>query len=245
MHFHYATELIAMTGGHSIIPLIRDAGLMVKAVLLILAVLSVVSWAIIFVKLLQIRTARRGSDQFLELFWRTEDLAELHRSLKKSSASPMGNLFSSGYGELRRILAASGEASADAHGGHVRVPMAPDNVSRALYRARTEEVTKLEKAVSFLATTGNTAPFIGLFGTVWGIMNSFQGIGAQGSASLAVVAPGISEALVATAMGLFAAIPAVVAFNHFANKIRMLEADLENFSAEFLNLVGRRLSVRS
>ena len=116
-----------------------------------------------------------------------------------------------------------------------------DNVKRALRRAINTEITKLTQMVPFLATTGNTAPFIGLFGTVWGIMNSFHGIGQKGSASLAVVAPGISEALVATAAGLAVAIPAVIAFNYFTQKIRVIESELQSFSADFLNIVERDL----
>jgi biopolymer transport protein TolQ len=114
-----------------------------------------------------------------------------------------------------------------------------DNIKRALRRAITTEMTRMTQMVPFLATTGNTAPFIGLFGTVWGIMNSFVGIGKMGSANLAVVAPGISEALVATAAGLAAAIPAVIAFNFFMSKIRVVESELQNFSADFLNIIER------
>jgi len=121
---------------------------------------------------------------------------------------------------------------------------AVDNLKRALRRAANVELTGLNRALSFLATTGNTTPFIGLFGTVWGIMNAFRGIGLRGSASLAVVAPGISEALIATAAGLAAAIPAVVAYNYFNSKVRVLESEMHNFSADFLNLVERELIIR-
>jgi biopolymer transport protein TolQ len=116
---------------------------------------------------------------------------------------------------------------------------AADNVARALRRATTQETQRLERYLTFLATTGSTAPFIGLFGTVWGIMDSFRGIGLTGSASLAVVAPGISEALVATAIGLVAAIPAVMGYNHFVNKVNVLTGEMDNFSQEFLNIVQR------
>ncbi len=122
--------------------------------------------------------------------------------------------------------------------------VAVDNIKRALRRAVNMELTVLGRAIPFLATTGNTTPFIGLFGTVWGIMNSFRGIGLKGSASLAVVAPGISEALIATAAGLAAAIPAVVAYNYFTNKVRVLESEMHNFSADFLNLIERDLMRR-
>jgi biopolymer transport protein TolQ len=116
---------------------------------------------------------------------------------------------------------------------------ATDNVKRALRRAINTEMTRMTQMVPFLATTGNTTPFIGLFGTVWGIMSSFQGIGQKGAASLAVVAPGISEALVATAAGLAAAIPAVIAFNYFMSKIRIVETEFQSFSADFLNIIER------
>ena len=117
-----------------------------------------------------------------------------------------------------------------------------ENVSRALRRATNSEITRLEKYLTFLATTGSTSPFIGLFGTVWGIMTAFEGIGKTGSASLAVVAPGIAEALIATAIGLVAAIPAVMAYNHFQNKIRVLINEMDSFSTEFLNIVQRNIA---
>ena len=231
----------AQTSGHGIIALVQDAGLMVKCVLLVLIVFSVISWAIIFVKALQIMKARRESDLFLKLFWDSKTLDDVERGLDGFPSSPIAKIFAAGYGELKKVLAATGQAG-DQSAGSSRTRLATDNVPRAMHRAKTVEITRLEKAVPFLATTGNTSPFIGLFGTVWGIMSSFQSIGVQGSASLAVVAPGISEALIATATGLFAAIPAVMAYNSFANRIRILEADMDSFSSEFQNMLERRLT---
>ena len=155
-----------------------------------------------------------------------------------------------GYVELNKIsrLSLGGGKAQARKGGAERSPLngqgaGTENVKRALRRATNAEMARMAQMVPFLATTGNTAPFIGLFGTVWGIMNSFHGIGLTGSASLAVVAPGISEALVATAAGLAAAIPAVIAFNHFSNRIGILETELYNFSADFLNIVERDILI--
>ncbi|RME34608.1 MAG: Tol-Pal system subunit TolQ, partial [Deltaproteobacteria bacterium] len=148
--------------------------------------------------------------------------------------SPLAVLFREGYRELARSQRPATET-----GGAVADLGRADNVARALRRAMTSETQRLERYLTFLATTGSTAPFIGLFGTVWGIMDSFHGIGKTGSASLAVVAPGISEALIATAIGLVAAIPAVVAYNHFVSKVNVLTGEMDNFSQEFLNIVQR------
>ena len=169
---------------------------------------------------------------------------------KKLGASPVARIFRVGYVELNKVSRLSqggGKApvrkdgrSPETINGH---GAGTGNVKRALRRATNAEMGRMTQMVPFLATTGNTTPFIGLFGTVWGIMNSFHGIGLTGSASLAVVAPGISEALVATAAGLAAAIPAVIAFNHFSNRIGILETELNNFSADFLNIVERDILI--
>lgn len=209
------------------------AGPVVKLVLLVLVYFSVVSWAIIFLKFKTIHRATRDSDGFLEFFWSKKRFDVIQQNLKEYAHSPLTVLFRDGYHELvRHQKRQEGEETIfgiDQRGA--------DNVARALRRATTQEIQRLEKFLTFLATTGSTAPFIGLFGTVWGIMDSFRGIGQSGSASLAVVAPGISEALVATALGLVAAIPAVVAYNHFVNKVNNLTGEMDNFSQEFLNIV--------
>ncbi len=182
----------------------------------------------------------------MEFFWKCRDLSDAFSMAKKMSSSPVARIFRVGYVELNKISRLNlGGKQAPAHkgrgeGGSLNgLGLGTENVKRALRRATNAEMTRMAQMVPFLATTGNTTPFIGLFGTVWGIMNSFHGIGLTGSASLAVVAPGISEALVATAAGLAAAIPAVIAFNHFSSRIGMLEAELNNFSADFLNIVER------
>jgi len=230
-----------------IIHMIIYAGPMVRLVLLLLLFFSVASWAIIFAKYRSIRKARKESAHFLDIFWNSRDLAEAFAASKRLRNSPVARVFRVAYVELRRVnksqSAASGDVTTD-EGLLGQNMVTGDNIKRALRRSVNMELTGLGKALPFLATTGNTTPFIGLFGTVWGIMNAFRGIGLKGSASLAVVAPGISEALIATAAGLAAAIPAVVAFNYFNNKVNILESEMQNFSADFLNLVERDLMKR-
>jgi biopolymer transport protein TolQ len=219
------------------VTLFAGTGLVVKLVLVVLIFFSVVSWAIIFFKLLQVNRANSESERFLDFFWKAKRFDAINAQLDRFANSPLTVLFSEGYGELKRLVEKGEQkeeldvVSTDLGG--------IENIARALRRATTSEITRLEKYVTFLATTGSTAPFIGLFGTVWGIMNAFKGIGETGSASLAVVAPGIAEALVATAIGLVAAIPAVMAYNHFQHKIKVLIASMDNFSTEFLNIVQR------
>ena len=215
-------------------------GLVVKLVLLVLIYFSVVSWAIIFFKLLQVHRANSESVRFLEFFWKTKRFDSINSQLDRFSNSPLTVLFNEGYAELRKLME-KGEEKEEPNVISTELG-GVDNISRALRRATTSEITRLEKYLTFLATTGSTAPFIGLFGTVWGIMNAFKGIGETGSASLAVVAPGIAEALIATAIGLVAAIPAVMAYNHFQNKIRVLIKEMDSFSTEFLNIVQRNIA---
>jgi biopolymer transport protein TolQ len=172
-------------------------------------------------------------------------LSNAFAKAKQLHGSPLARIFRIGYVELKKTSqtgspsnGSSSQAAVESLPFNTRF-VGIDNVKRALRRATNTEMTRMTQMVPFLATTGNTAPFIGLFGTVWGIMNSFAGIGQSGSASLAVVAPGISEALVATAAGLAAAIPAVMAFNYFMNRIRIVETELQSFSADFLNIIER------
>ncbi|MGD9367486.1 MAG: protein TolQ [Desulfobacteraceae bacterium] len=226
-----------------LIQLLANAGMMVRFVLLLLLFFSVTSWAIIIIKWRYIRKAYRESNRFIEYFWKSRDLASAYTKAKQLAGCPIARIFRIGYVELKKV-SQSGRPPAGADGSDGAQPMkgrisGADNVKRALRRAINTETTRMTQMVPFLATTGNTAPFIGLFGTVWGIMNSFHGIGQRGSASLAVVAPGISEALVATAAGLAVAIPAVIAFNHFMQKIRVIESELISFSADFLNIIER------
>jgi biopolymer transport protein TolQ len=234
------------TGGGfrgSVVDLVLYSGPVVKIVLLILLFFSILSWAIIFSKLLLIRRADRESREFLRIFWEGKQLSSIFADSKKLRSSPTAEVFRAGYVELNKL--SQGKPNPDSS-KKVNDPTAlnielggVDNINRAMRQATTSELTKLERALGFLATTGSTTPFIGLFGTVWGIMDAFRGIGMRGSATLAVVAPGISEALITTAAGLAAAIPAVVAYNYYINRIKVLSAEMENFSAELLNIVKR------
>jgi biopolymer transport protein TolQ len=226
-----------------VIKMISGAGLMVQFVLLMLLFFSVTSWAIIIVKFRYLRKAFKESDQFIDYFWKSRDLAGAFAKAKLLQGSPIARVFRIGYLELKKISQSGGTHQQEDNGlgGANRLTGfgGSTNVKRALRRAINSETTRMVQMVPFLATTGNTTPFIGLFGTVWGIMNSFHGIGLRGSASLAVVAPGISEALIATAAGLAVAIPAVIAFNYFMQKIRFIESELNSFSADFLNILER------
>lgn len=212
-------------------------GLVVKLVLMLLLYFSVVSWAIIFYKLLQVQRAKNESERFLDFFWKTKRFDAISSQLDRFANSPLAVLFNEGHDELKKLMD-KGDKEEDPTVISTELG-GIDNIARALRRATTSEITRLEKYTTFLATTGSTAPFIGLFGTVWGIMTAFKGIGETGSASLAVVAPGIAEALIATAIGLVAAIPAVMGYNHFQHKIRVLIAEMDSFSTEFLNIVQR------
>jgi biopolymer transport protein TolQ len=212
-------------------------GLVVKIVLIILLYFSVVSWTIIFFKLLQVYRANSESERFLEFFWKTKQFDLINAQLDRFANSPLSVMFNEGYGELKKLMD-KGKHPEESDGISTDLG-GIDNIARALRRATTSEITRLEKYLTFLATTGATAPFIGLFGTVWGIMTAFKGIGETGSASLAVVAPGIAEALIATAIGLVAAIPAVMGYNHFQHKIKVVISEMDSFSTEFLNIVQR------
>jgi len=215
--------------------LFSGTGPVVLAVLWILIGCSAAAWGITFYKLGQIRRARKQSERFVEIFWDSNSLSNINTASSEFKQSPVAQVFRAGYQELVRLTRGSkrGEAESETElGGSA-------NVERAMRRATNQEVTKLERALTFLATIASTAPFIGLFGTVWGIMNAFRGLSTAQTSSIQAVAPGISEALIATAVGLAAAIPAVVAFNHFNREVRVLHADMENFSSEFLNIAER------
>ncbi len=229
-----------------ILNMVIHAGPMVKFVLLLLLFFSVTSWAIMIMKYRYIKKAFAESAEFIDFFWKSRNLSNAFSKAKQLRGSPVARIFRVGYAELKNLSRSGtsikqeskhtpGDESASLSARFTGI----GNVKRALRRATNSETTRMIRMVPFLATTGNTAPFIGLFGTVWGIMSSFHGIGLKGSASLAVVAPGISEALIATAAGLAAAIPAVIAFNHFMQKIRIIESELQNFSADFLNIIER------
>ncbi len=221
--------------------MVLHAGLMVKFVLLLLLGFSITSWAIMLFKSFQIRKARRESYYFLELFWKSRSLASAYNDSGRFDSCPVAEIFKVGYQELTRLRKTTRETIDGDDVAEISPAQRPglENVERALRRAINVETNRLSRTLSFLATTGNTTPFIGLFGTVWGIMSSFQEIGISGSANLAIVAPGISEALVATAAGLAAAIPAVIGFNYFMNQVSVLETEMTNFIADFLNILER------
>jgi len=225
--------------------MISNACLMVQFVMALLLIFSILSWTIILIKYFYIKKAYKESAYFTDFFWKSRDLSEAFAKAKQLHGSPIARIFRIGYLELKKLtksgvpIKSSPSSKADPHSSLGTKFTRTDNIKRALRRAINTEIAGMTQMVPFLATTGNTAPFIGLFGTVWGIMNSFHSIGLRGSASLAVVAPGISEALIATAAGLAAAIPAVIAFNYFTQKIRVLETELQSFSADFLNIIER------
>ena len=199
----------------SAIQLILNAGYVVKVVLLILLFFSVFSWAIIFYKHRYFSKASKESESFLRTFRAGRDMKGLYNAARGLQLSPLANVFKSVYGDESRANR--------------------DEIKRLLRRYEALEVAKLQSYLNFLATTGSTTPFIGLFGTVWGIMNAFRGIGTAGSASLAVVAPGIAEALITTAAGLAAAIPGVVAYNYYLSRTKMLIIEMDDFSEELFD----------
>jgi len=203
-------------GGDTVLNLILQAGFIVKIVLSVLLFFSIFSWAIIFYKFRFLSKIERESEEFQRLFAKSKDRTALYQSTKRMTLSPLINLFRAAY---------SDEENA---------PVLRDDLKRNLKRIEALEAARLEKYLTFLATTGSTSPFIGLFGTVWGIMNAFRGIGRAGSASLAVVAPGIAESLIATAAGLAAAIPAVVAYNYYLSRVRKNIIVMEDFSQELI-----------
>jgi biopolymer transport protein TolQ len=222
----------------SLLSMVLDAGLVVKFVLLVLFIFSVVSWAIIFLKYRSYRKIKNENEEFNADYLKSSKLSDILPAAKKYSFSTIAEVFRVGYAELTKINKQAGVA---AQGGDDISLSSLDNLERSMNKACNTEMTKLESALGFLATTGSASPFIGLFGTVWGIMDTFKGIGARGSATLAVVAPGISEALIATAAGLAAAIPAVIFYNYFLNQSKNMVQEMDNFAAEFLNIVERYL----
>lgn len=215
--------------------LVLDAGPVSLTVLLILLVFSLVSWAIIFSKWTTLRKAESHSEAFLDIFRRSKKFSEVHAVCHQLKTSPLVGLFLSGYNELNYQLK-SKEGERDARVYNL------DSVARSLVRASNAEVLKLEKRLPFLATTGSSTPFIGLFGTVWGIMNAFQHIGATQSANIAVVAPGVSEALIATAAGLAAAIPAVIFYNLYVNWVKRLSTQMDDFALEYISIIERNFT---
>jgi biopolymer transport protein TolQ len=215
--------------------LLAQTGLVARIVLLLLLGFSIFSWAIIFHKHRSIKAARRDSREFLRIFRQSKKLSDIRASCKSLKASPLVEVFLAGYREIES------QAVAGDNPGKPRI-RSLDSVHRALQIAASAELTRMEQWLSWLATTGSVTPFIGLFGTVWGIIDAFRGLGSAGTASLRSVAPGISEALVTTAAGLFAAIPAVVAYNQFVQRVKEFGALMDDFALEFLNMTERHFT---
>lgn len=237
-------EAGAATGAHAadVVSLIRHAGPVVQAVIAILLLFSVASWGVVFSKLWTYRRVARQTATFLEVFRRSTKFSEVQAVCASLAGSPLVGMFQAGYAELNAQLRPAAPA------GNPHPPAGRPTlkslaaVDRALLRASSVELNRLEHHVTFLATTASITPFIGLFGTVWGIMTSFQSIAAQGASDLAVVAPGIAEALVATGLGLFAAIPAVYFYNHFTSRVKEFASAMDDFAMEFLNIAERNFT---
>ena len=226
-----------MSADLSVTHLILDASFVVQLVMLLLLVVSLLSWTIIFVKWSVIKKARGEADKFERRFWSGADLGELYKrvSNRRGSLTGMESIFEAGFREFAHLRKSTGvDAMAMVHG-----------TQRAMRVAMNREIDKLELHLSFLATVGSTSPYVGLFGTVWGIMNSFMALGAVKQATIASVAPGIAEALIATAMGLFAAIPAVIAYNRYSNDVERLINHYDIFAEEFSTILQRQAHISS
>jgi biopolymer transport protein TolQ len=223
--------------------LILEASPVVQGVVALLLFSSVLSWAIVFYKAVAFRRLERQSATFLDVFRRSTKFSEVQAVCKSLAESPLVGMFQAGYAELNLQLRQPNPVQSSPGAAAPRPTLKSlAAVDRALLRASSIEVIKLEKRVPFLATTASVTPFIGLLGTVWGIMTAFEAIGRQGSTDLAVVAPGIAEALVTTAIGLFAAIPAVYFYNHFTTKVKTYAAEMDDFALEFLNIAERNFT---
>ncbi len=237
---------------NDLVSLVLQSSPLSKGVLLILLIFSAVSWAIILSKTWQFQRARRQSGSFLDIFRRSSKFSEVQAVCNTLRESPLVGMFLAGYAELTTQLksAPASAPSGGPAGGEARPSAAAarptlrsmDALDRALLRSAGAEMSRLEKRLTFLATTASITPFIGLFGTVWGILMSFQEIGQSGSTSLAVVGPGIADALVATAVGLFAAIPAVYFYNHFTYQMKQFATAMDDFSMEFLTIAERNFT---
>lgn len=222
------------------------ASFLVQLVLLILVALSILCWAIAWTKHRELKLLRESNQAFATVFWKTTSLDDLHEKISVYSQSSFARLFKDVYGEMKKIADSPLLSEKSAEGSDSAAENTPiarltgmDNLERTIRKSVENEMAALESKLTVLASTGSTGPFIGLFGTVWGIMSSFEGIARTGSASLATVAPGISEALIATAIGLAAAIPAVILYNHFIAQVRREEMEMNNFGSDLLNILKR------
>ncbi|MEW6365451.1 MAG: MotA/TolQ/ExbB proton channel family protein [Acidobacteriota bacterium] len=234
-----------------IVSMIQHSGLVAKFVLLVLLFFSVVSWAIFVSRYMLFARARKEGVSFLRVFRKSRKFSDVTSVCDKYPNTPLVAIFQAGFGELNYQIQTSQSNPGLGRGAGDTAELSKDgrmvlknleSINRAMLRAEGNEVSRLEKLLGFLATTGSVTPFVGLFGTVYGIMDSFQMIGVQGSANLATVAPGISEALITTAAGLFTAIPAVIAYNYFLNLIKNLSAEMDDFSMEFLSIIEKNFT---
>ena len=225
-----------MTADMSVVSLLLEASLPVQIVMLLLMIASLMSWSIILTKRRLIRRTKDASDEFEANFWSGGDLNTLYRSASRESGGSLGmaSIFESGFREFNRVM----------QQGDIVADKVVEECRRAMRVAQMREVDRLEQNLATLATIGSTSPYVGLFGTVWGIMNAFMGLANVQSATLAVVAPPIAEALIATAMGLFAAIPAVIAYNRYADKVVRLEYRYDGFTEEFSSILNRHAGAK-
>ena len=237
MNYAWAADGVSVGVNTGALHAIMSANIVVQLTLICLLVMSVMSWAIIYSKRKQFKDIDEADAPFEDIFWKASSLDDVYDKVAEFPGSSMAKVFRAGYSELRKMADSNLAVTTD----DSQPPMLSgiDNLERALSKAIDAEVSNIETRLGFLATTGSTGPFIGLFGTVWGIMGSFQKIGATGMASLAVVAPGIAEALIATGIGLFAAIPATVGYNLYLNKLKKHEIRLNNFASDFLHIAKR------
>ena len=223
--------------GKKLTDLIMESSVFAKIILLVLIAFSVISWAIMIYKYFEYRRVIATSETFLKEFRRRRSLEKSFGVLSRMKTTPFAAIFGAAFVELESLVKSGSE------GGQVTIDdEALDHIAEAIDRTGTSEVSRLEKNVVFLATTANASPFLGLLGTVWGIMESFAQIGVMGTATLAVVAPGIAEALIATVAGLAAAIPAVIAYNYFTNKLRFITSQIDNFKSELFSAIKKELS---
>lgn len=240
MHIYPSLMMVPQAGEEAIetgfFSLIAQMGPVALTVFMILIIFSVISWAIIFEKWQLISRARAKTRQFLQLFRKSTRFSEVQQKCRPLRASPLVGMFLAGYSELRYQLSVAQNNMTS--GGRTRINNL-EGINRALQRAQSVEINKLERSLNFLATTASASPFIGLFGTVWGVITAFQDIGGTGSTSLATVAPGIAEALIVTAAGLFAAIPALIGYNALLNRIKTISSDMDDFSLEFISVTER------
>lgn len=230
-------SLVANPFKFNILRMVLESGLFAQAVLLILVLFSVVSWAIIIHKSRVFKRVNSHTRKFLKTFRKRNRLSEVYLACLSYNRTPLSKMLEAGYKELEELF----KEQLSSNRGMNIYSQGLEDIKATMDRIGSEELEKLGGRVTFLATTGNTSPFLGLLGTVWGVMDSFASIGVRGSASLAVVAPGIAQALIATIFGLIVAIPAVIGYNHFGNKLKATGVQVDNFSSEFISAVKKEL----